>query len=343
MKAKTLFAFLAAFGMVAMLVSIPAVQAAPAPQKLTFGIVVKTEVNDPFQVTMATTAQKEAQKLGATALVEAPPSNSDVQAQQAIVEDLIQRKVNGILLAPVDTQAMKASMAEAAKAGIPVVLFDSNPIAGAQFVTAIGTDNKKAAAIAADYLIKKFDGKAKVAQLEGQPGDQNALYRAQGFANELKTAPGMQLVADQTGHWTTAGAEAAMENILTAHPDLQAVFAASDEMGLGAVQAIKAAGKIGKITIVTFDGLPDGVKLIEQGISDGDVAQFPTKMGTMGIDILDQIATGQKKASDFPSYIDSGAELVTPQLASTYLQQTFGIAPAQPEKGVSAPAGTPSK
>ncbi len=298
--------------------------AAPLTGK-TVGIIVRTLVNDPFQVTMNNSAEARAKELGMKPLMYAPTGHAGVAEQQSIVEDLIQQKVDGILLAPLDTQALKAAMDEAAKANIPVVLFDSNPIEGASFVTAIGTDNVAASKLAADYLIKKFDGKAKVVQLEGEPGAQNALFRVQGFQGRLKEEPGMELVASQTGHWTTAGAQSAMENILQAHPDTQAVFASSDMMAVGAVEALRTAGMTDKITLVSFDGIPEGIDLIKKGLSDGDVAQFPTKMGTMGVDILAMLVSGDKTPQDFPKYIDSGAELITKDTADQFLAETFGI------------------
>ncbi len=300
-----------------------------APIEGSVGIIVRTMVNDPFQVAMAESAQKKAEALGLKPLVYAPTGHADVQEQQAIVEDLIQQNVNGILLAPLDTEALKVAMESAAAANIPVVLFDSNPIEGAPFVTAIGTNNVAAASIAADYLIEKFGGTAKVAQIEGEPGAQNALFRVQGFQERLKEAPGMELVASQTGHWTTAGAMQATENIIQAHPDVNAIFASSDMMGVGAVEALQAAGRMEDVTLVTFDGIPEGIALIKQGASDGDVAQYPTKMGEMGIVVLAQLIAGEKTAADFPQYIDSGAELVTPETADAFLLNTFGIEPAQ--------------
>jgi len=299
------------------------------PIKGKVGIIVRTMVNDPFQVAMAKAAEDKAKELGLEPLVYAATGHADVQEQQNIVEDLIQQKVDGILLAPLDTQALKVAMEEAHAAGIPVVLFDSNPIEGAPFVTAIGTDNIAASAIAAEYLIKKFNGQAKVAQIEGEPGAQNALFRVKGFQEKLKEAPGMQLVASQTGHWTTAGAMQAMENILQANPDIDAVFASSDMMGVGVVEALKAADKLNKVTLVTFDGIPEGIALIQQGVSDGDVAQFPTRMGKWGIIVLAQLISGEKSPDDFPKYIDSGAELITAETAEAFLRDTFGIEPTQ--------------
>ena len=87
---------------------------------------------------------------------------------------------------------------------------------------------------------------------------QNALFRVQGFQEKLKEEPGMELVASQTGHWTTAGAMQAMENILQANPDLNAVFSSSDMMGVGAVEALSAAGKLDDVTLVPLTGYPMG-------------------------------------------------------------------------------------
>lgn len=322
MKGQKVLRILLVAAMLVMTLAIPVGAEEPVG---TVGIIVRTMVNDPFQVAMAEAAEKKAEELGLVPLVYAPTGHADVQEQQAIVEDLIQQKVDGILLAPLDTEALKVAMEEADAAGIPVVLFDSNPIEGAPFVTAIGTDNTAAASLAADYLIEKFDGSAKVAQIEGEPGAQNALFRVKGFQDRLKEEPGMELVASQTGHWTTAGAMQAMENIIQANPDLNAVFASSDMMGVGAVEALRTAGKLEDVTLVTFDGIPEGIDLIKQGVSDGDVAQFPTKMGEMGIEVLYDIITGNKTADDFPEYIDSGAELILPETADTFLYETFGM------------------
>ena len=326
MNTYKLFGILVVISMLAMTLAIPV--SAAEPIEGTVGIIVRTMVNDPFQVIMAETAAKRAEELGLNPLIYAATGHGSVQEQQAIVEDLIQQKVVGILLAPLDTEALKMAMEEADAAGIPVVLFDSNPIEGAPFVTAIGTDNTAAASLAADYLIEKFGGKAKVAQIEGEPGAQNALFRVKGFQDRLKEEPGMEMVASQTGNWTTAGAMQAMENIIQAHPDLDAVFSSSDTMAVGVVEALSVAGKLGEITLVTFDGMPEGLNLIKQGVNDGDVAQFPTKMGQMGIDVLAQLISGEKTAEDFPKYIDSGAELITAETADAFLLDTFGIGEA---------------
>ena len=276
MSTQKILGTLLVLSMVLMTLSLAAPVGAQEPVG-SVGIIVRTMVNDPFQVAMAESAEQKANELGLKPLVYAPTGHADVQEQMAIVEDLIQQKVSGILLAPLDTQALKAAMEAADAAGIPVVLFDSNPIEDAPFITAIGTDNVAAASLAADYLIEKFGGQAKVAQIEGEPGAQNALFRVRGFQDRLKEAPSMELVASQTGNWTTVGAMRAMENIIQAQPDLDAVFASSDMMAVGAVEALRAAGKLDQVTLVSFDGIPEGIDLIKQGVSDGDVAQFPTK------------------------------------------------------------------
>jgi len=289
----------------------------------TLGIVVKTLVNDPFQQALADSGKKGAESFGGTANYFAA-THTGVAEQIAIVEDLIQKKVDGLLLTPIDSNAIIPAIQQANKAGIPVVVLDTASYGG-DFVTFIATDNIKASATAADYLIKKFNGKAKVAQLEGETGGQTAADRIKGFQDQLKTAPDMKLVASQNAHWTTAGGQSVTENILQANPDVDAIFASADMIAVGAAEALKAAGKAGKVTMVTFDGLPEGIDLIKQGISDGDVAQFGTRMGTWGATILASIIAGEKKASDFPKYIDSGTQLVTKDTADKYLLDTFGI------------------
>jgi ribose transport system substrate-binding protein len=350
MKVDKLLTGLLVFGMLSMALIVPAAAQTPAPtaaapagpamtpematmldtwkpaqpmKPFTFGIVVKTLVNEPFQQALAESAKKTAESFGGTANYFAT-THTGVAEQIAVVEDLIQKKVDGLILVPIDSNAIIAAIQEANKAGIPVVICDTASYGG-DFISFIATNNISASATAADYLIKKFNGKAKVAQLEGEPGGQTAADRIKGFQDELKTAPGMELVANQNAHWTTAGGQTVTENILQAHPDLNAIFASSDMEGVGAAEAIKAAGLKGKVTLVTFDGLPDGVNLIKEGVSDADVAQFPVRMGKWGATLLAMVLSGEKKASDFPKYIDSGTQVVTADMADKFLLDTFGI------------------
>ena len=345
MKSSKLFALMVAVVLVAAFVALPATAQTPAPtpsqaqldtakqidgwkpaqpmKPFTVGIVVKSLVNEPFQVTLAETAKKTIESLGGKAEILAA-SHQQVAEQVAMVEDLIEKKLDGLILVPLGSEAIIPAVEKANKAGIPVVIADTASYGG-DFITFLATDNIQASAGAAEYLIKKFNGKAKVAQLEGEPGGQTAADRIKGFQDKLKEAPGMELVASQNGHWTTAGGQSVTENILQANPDINAIFASSDMMGVGAAEAIKAAGMAGKVTLVTFDGLPEGVDLIKQGVSDGDMAQFPVRMGDWGAKVLGMVLSGEKKPSDFPKYINTGAELVTAQAADAYLLNTFGI------------------
>ena len=288
------------------------------------GVVVKTLVNEPFQLALAEAAQEVTERFGGEALILAAPTHTDVAEQVAIVEDLVEQKVDGIIVVPIGSDAIIPAIEKANAAGIPVVVADTAAYGG-DFVTFVATDNVAASAMAAEYLAEKFGGEGKVAQLEGEPGGQTAADRIKGFQEKLAEYPGLELVASQNGHWTTAGGQAAAENILQANPDLDAIFASSDMMGVGAAEAIKAAGKVGEVTLVTFDGLPAGIDLIKEGVSDADVAQFPVRMGKWSAIILAQILSGEKTADDFPKYIDSGAEVITADKADAYLYDTFGI------------------
>ena len=174
MSTQKILGTLLVLSMVLMTLSLAAPVGAQEPVG-SVGIIVRTMVNDPFQVAMAESAEQKANELGLKPLVYAPTGHADVQEQMAIVEDLIQQKVSGILLAPLDTQALKAAMEAADAAGIPVVLFDSNPIEDAPFITAIGTDNVAAASLAADYLI----------DLGPEGGDRGGQLLASGTPEEV--------------------------------------------------------------------------------------------------------------------------------------------------------------
>ncbi len=303
-----------------------------AQKKFVFGYVVKTMINDPFQVTMAESAKRTGQKLGVEVLTFGASGHGAAEEQIRIVENLIARKVDGIVLNPVDSAALVPAAKKIQAAGIPLVMAD-DVVTSKDYITFIGTDNVRAAETAGEFVIKLLGGKGKVAQIEGEPGAGNAIKRRDGFHRALKKASGIQLVTSITGHWSTPGAVAAAENILQAYPDVNVIFTSSDEMGVGTAQVLERKGLTGKVKLLTFDGIPDGLRLIAQGRSVGDVAQFPSKMGAIPVQILYDIVTKKKKAGDYPKYIDSGAEVVTPETLDAFLKNVWNMTREQLMKG----------
>ncbi|AMW32030.1 MAG: D-ribose ABC transporter substrate-binding protein [Fervidobacterium pennivorans] len=237
-------------------------------------------LNNPFFVTLRDGAMAAAKELGITLLV---VDAQDKPAKQLNdIEDLIQKKVDLIIINPTDSAAIVPAIEAANKAKIPVITVD-RAAAGGQVVVHIASDNVAGGAMAAKFIAEQLKGKGKVVMLVGIPGTSAARDRGTGFKTELKKYPGIQLVAEQVANFNRAEGMRVMENILQAYPDIDAVFAQNDEMALGAIEAIRAAKKLGKIIVVGFDAIPDALEAVKKGEMAATVAQQPYLMGQLAV------------------------------------------------------------
>ncbi len=262
-----------------------------APSKirtLTVAFVPKA-LNSPYWAAMQQATEREAASLGVHLVSLAADRETDVERQYQIIENLIQQKVSAILLAPAGSKELVPAIKKANDAGIPVLLLDTRidedaaDSVGARVLTYIGSDNFEGGAVAGRYLADRLSGAGNVAIIEGIAGHETADQRRLGFLRGIEAYPGISVVASQTANWERARAYTVAENLLQAHPDLDAVFAANDEMALGALEAFAAAGRLDRIEIVGFDAIPDALANIRSGRLLGSVAQFPGEMGRLGV------------------------------------------------------------
>lgn len=266
---------------------------------------------NPFWAAVQAGAEAKGKELGVNVVVVAPPQESDVQGQIALVEDQLAKKVSAIAIAPTDPNALAPVLEQAKKQGVGVVFIDtkgSNP-----GVTFIGTNNEVGAALAADYICKNVPKGSEVAILQGIITQSTGQARAQGSKKGL-TACGMKVVAEQPADWDTGKAQSVMENIITGHPNLKAVFASNDNMALGAVQALKSANMLSKVTVVGFDANPNAAASVLAGEMKATVAQNPKNMGAFGVENALAVKHGKKIAP----VIDTGTVLVTKANAAQY-------------------------
>jgi len=247
--------------------------------KFTMGLSLST-LNNPFFVTLRDGAVDAAKKLDINLIVVDAQDNPAKQLSD--IEDLIQRKVNFILINPTDSSAIGSAVEKANKAGIPVATVDRNADKG-KVVFHIASDNVAGGRMAARYIADALKGQGTVIELVGIPGSSAARDRGAGFEDELANYPKIKLVAKQTANFNRAEGLSVMENLLKAYPNINAVFAQNDEMALGAIQAIKAAGKLDKIIVVGFDAIDDAINAIKKGDMEATIAQQPYLMGQMGV------------------------------------------------------------
>jgi ribose transport system substrate-binding protein len=266
---------------------------------------------NPFWAAVEEGAKEKAKELGVDVVVVAPPQESDIQGQIALVEDQLAKNIDGLAIAPTDPNALGPIVEEAKKQGVGVVFIDTKGIN--EGVSFIGTNNEVGAALAADYICKNVEQGSDVAILQGIITQSTGQLRAKGAKDGL-TGCGLNVVAEQPADWDTAMAQTAMENILTGNPNLKAVFASNDNMALGAVQAIESAGLTGKIMVVGFDANPNAAQAVLDGTMAATVAQNPKNMGALGV----ENALKVKKGETIDAVIDTGTVLVTKDNAAEY-------------------------
>lgn len=300
-----------------------AVGSAQAQDGPTIAVLPKTIIGDVFMTNLANFAQARGEELGANVEIFGVASHGAVEEQISIMETLISRGVDAIILAAVDSRGLASAVNKATEAGIPVILADSG-VEGANYVTVVQTDNVRASGLAADYAAVLLSYEGQVAQLEGEPSSETAQLRRQGFHEGIAKYPGIELVSSITAHWTTPGAVDATEAILQANPDVDLIFASADLMAVGASIVLERAGR-DDILLIGFDGIAEGTDLIIAGKAAGDVAQNARGMGELSVEIAMQIINGEKSADDFPAFIDSGMTLVHPWNVHSYRQSALGI------------------
>jgi ribose transport system substrate-binding protein len=213
---------------------------------------------------------------------------------------MIAQHVDLLVFPPREEKPLAPVVLQAKKAGIPVILVDRNvdqsvAKAGRDYITFIGSDFIDQGHRAADWLIKATGGKAKIIELEGTTGASAANDRKKGFDEVIAKNPGMSIIASQSGDFARDKGRQVMETLLQAHPDVTAVYAHNDEMALGAIAAIKAAGKQpGKdIQIVTIDGTKGGLDAIAAGELGASVQSSPF-FGPLACDVAQKFAKGEK-------------------------------------------------
>lgn len=267
-------------------------------------LVMKT-ANNPFFIEMQKGAEEAARRLGVELVVQAAEREVDVEKQMQIVENLIQTRVAALCVTPSGSREIVPAVEKANRANIPVVIVDTRvdqkalSESSGKIATFIGSDNYEGGKVAGEFLAKHLGGKGKVAVLEGIPGHETGDSRLRGFRDALKATPGVEIVASQTANWERDQGFNVFQNILQSHPDVRAVFACSDLMALGAVEAIAAARKTGQVAVVGFDALAEARDAIRQGSMVATVAQSPARMGAMAVENALRLLKGEQVQPEF--------------------------------------------
>ncbi len=258
-----------------------------------------------FWQTVHAGAIKAGREFGFSVEWNAPTLEVDASRQIEIVDSMINRRVDGIVLAPVDRAALVSVVDRAASRGIPVSIFDS-AIDSTRILSYVATDNTEAGRMAARRIGEILNGRGKVGIIGFMPGSASTMERESGFTDEIRRKfPGVQIVGLRFGMADRAKAMAETENLLAAHPDLAGLFADNESSSAGAVQALKSRGA-GGVKLVAFDASDQLIAELRNGVLDSLVVQNPFRMGYESTRAIGLHVAGKKP----PPRVDSGARLI---------------------------------
>jgi ribose transport system substrate-binding protein len=275
-------------------------------------LVVKT-LNSPFFLDMRRGAESAARELGVNLIVQAAERELDVERQMQIVENLIQTRVDALCLTPSGSKELVPVVRKANRAGIPVLIVDTRLDEatvrndGAHTACFIGSDNYEGGRIAGTHFGALFTNQADLVVLEGIPGHETADSRVRGFRDGIRPFPHLRIVASQPANAERDQGFNVMQNMLQAQRGIRGVFAGNDMMALGALEAIRAAGRTDQIRVVGFDAVDEARREIAAGTMEASVAQNPEGMGRLAVETAVKVLRGET----VPEYIPVAIELIT--------------------------------
>ncbi len=266
-----------------------------AAEEFTLGLSLST-LNNPFFVTLKEGAEAKASEVNVKLVI--VDSQDDPLREASNVGDLIQKKVDALLINPTDSDAVIPLVMRANAAKIPVLTIDRGANAG-EVVSHVASDNVAGGKMAGEYLAKLLGDKGKVVELVGIPGSSAAVARGKGFNEVISAKADIEIVSSQTANFNRAEGLTVFENILQAQPEINGVFAHNDEMILGAIQAAEASGRA-DIVFVGFDAVDDAVKSVNDGKLAATVAQQPSEIGKLGVEMAVKYLKGEKVEEYIP-------------------------------------------
>lgn len=280
---------------------------APAAAKgpLKIGVVPKG-ISHQFWLTVKAGAEAAGKEFGATIIWQGPDKETEIDKQVNILEDMISRKVDAIVMAACDENGLTNVIKKAVDAKIPVVTIDSG-VKSDLPVSFVATDNVAGAKAAVKELARLIGGEGEVGLIPFVPGAATSELREQGFKEGLNDFPTLKLVSTLYSQSDVAKGMNVTQDMMTANPNLKGIFAASEPGAIGCAQAVKAAGKTGVIKLVAFDGSDEEIASLKEGTIQALIVQNPFQMGYKGV----KAAIDSIKGQPVEKKIDTGVTVVT--------------------------------
>jgi erythritol transport system substrate-binding protein len=276
--------------------------------------IITVDPSNPYWKAEVDTAQSEAKKLGYDTTVDAHLNDADKQNQ--FIDGAISKKVVAIILDPAGADESVGAVKKATDAGIPVFLVNAEISEQGIAKSQIVSNNAQGATVGATEWVKQMGEKGEYVELFGNPTDNNAQVRSDGYAGVISQYPGLVSVQKETANWDRAEGKQKMETMLAAHPNITGVISGNDEMALGAIQALKDAGKLQQVKVLGFDGNQDAVNAVKNGEMVATVLQPIVEGTTLAVQQADNfIKNGETGVADEKQAID--CVLITKDNADT--------------------------
>lgn len=291
-------------------------------EKLVIGYATKSSTS-PFWVILNEGAQQAADDLGVELIMLGPPKENDVVGQLSVLEDLMNRNVNGLVIAPCDSVGVGPAVVKANDKNIPVIAL-GDPIEGAEVASFVSTDNYAASATAAEWMAEELGGKGNIVLLNGMIAQGGGKQRYEGFRDYMDdNFPDINIVFAKDCAWNDEEALKAMEDAVAANEQIDGVFVGWDGAALAAHTVLTEAGRIDDTLICGFDCYPQSLKFMKEGSFEANIAQSPYKMGYQGIETAVKAARGET----VEKIIDTGVLLVTPENVDKYIEDNDVVLP----------------
>jgi inositol transport system substrate-binding protein len=275
-------------------------------KKYVIGFAAKS-FQDPFTSWQAQTVKKFAQQSYPDFDIKLLDSEGAVEKQTNLMENFLSQKVALVIVQPLDAQALIPAIDKAYSMVPPIPVINLSLKIDDQNSISLESDPILEGRLMGDYAAKKLPQGAKVAILEGEPGNLAAASREKGILEGLKARPDIKVIADLTSHWRRDNAMSITEDWLQAYPQIDAILCHNDDSALGAIEALKARSKAGKVMVLGVDGLPESLKAIESGLMTGTVVQQVVDQAKTTLEVAAKLLKGEK----VERHIQIPGELVT--------------------------------
>ncbi len=279
---------------------------ARAADKKTLAWIPKA-TNSTFWLAVKRGAEKAGSELGYDVLYVGVQEQTNIAGQVNLVNDMVVRKVAGILIAATDAKALAPAVDKAIDKGVPVITLNSGVDSDKPYAY-IATDNIGAAKMAAKTMAELVGGKGKIGDIGITAGSQTGREREQGFLDGMKAYPDIKVLGVQYCGCDPAKALNIATDLMTANPDLAGFYGACDGGGTGSGQLVKQKGLKGKVHVVSFDTSPEELQLFKDGYIEALIVQDPFQMGYRGVYAMDKVLKGEKVE---PRVVAIPAQVVT--------------------------------